>query len=80
MATRRKPSRGSKGNTRRRPIRRAAPRRRAVDRTRKASTSKQTIEIVIQQPQPQLLGGSLPGFLPQQVGAIAATTPKRNRF
>lgn len=43
-----------------------------------ARASPQTIKIVIEQPQPQM--ATLPTALPDQVGRVVATTPRRARF
>lgn len=65
-------------STRRSSGRRFTPRRRAPNRTRKSAAKPQTVRIVIEQPQPQPAG--IPGMLPEQVGAVIATSPRRARF
>lgn len=65
----------------RRPTRKSnfSSRRRAPVRRRATTRSKpQEIRIVIEQPQPSF--GGLSGALPESVGAVAATTPRRSRF
>lgn len=63
--------------TRRAPVRtrRAAPRKRAV---RARAPAAQTIRIVLEQPQVQAPG--MPTSLPEQVGAVQATSPRKSRF
>lgn len=73
--SRRRTTRKSTGSKFRKRAR--APRRRVAARSpRKASS--QTIRIVIEQPSPQ--AQVLPGTLPDQVGRVVATTPRRARF
>lgn len=65
----------------RKPAKRRSSFRRSASTARRAprAAKAQVIKIMIEQPQPQ---ASLPFApnLPERVGAIAATTPRRNRF
>ncbi len=45
---------------------------------RKKRAAPQTVRVVIEMPQPQL--ASMPSMLPEQVGRVVATTPRRARF
>lgn len=65
----------------RRPVRsrgRAAPARRRATPSRRRAPATQTIRIVVEQPQPQMQ--HVPTMLPDQVGLVVATAPRRARF
>lgn len=73
MAFRRRASK-----SRKKPVfKRARSKKSFAGKSRKRA-APQTVRIVIEQPSPQPMG--IPGQLPASMGAIAAVTPRRNRF
>lgn len=82
MAYRQQRSRRSSGTSRRYQRRRPAARRVAASRYRsrkpRVAAKAQTIRIVIENPQPSF--AQIPGSLPEQVGLVVPTTPRRARF
>lgn len=74
MAYKRRAAKPAKSSTRRRST---AARRRSAG-PRRAAPRAQTIRIVVEQAAPQQM--TLPGMLPEQVGRVVATTPRKAKF
>lgn len=76
--SRKRTTRGRSGNNSYSRSRRTyTPKGKPRARRRAASTRAQTIRIVIENPQTAM---QVPAALPQSVGAIQATTPRKARF